>query len=150
MPILNSHCDSTTLGYLGKALSLELSAVQLYSTQAKLVEAWGLPDIASKLADEANEELEHSNRIITRMLALGYAPNASQLKPVKLGTNIQQLLEYNVTFENELIALYTRAVNHCIAKADNDNRLFFAGLLAEEQSHAKDLAEWLQTIRSPS
>ncbi|MEJ2509050.1 MAG: bacterioferritin, partial [Gammaproteobacteria bacterium] len=38
--------DQRVLGYLGRALSLELSAVQQYSTQARLVAAWGLNEPA--------------------------------------------------------------------------------------------------------
>ena len=42
------NADQRVLGYLGRALSLELSAVQLYSTQAMLVASWGLADVAEK------------------------------------------------------------------------------------------------------
>ncbi len=42
------NADERVLGYLGRALSLELSAVQLYSTQAMLVATWGLADVAEK------------------------------------------------------------------------------------------------------
>ena len=46
------------LGYLGRALSLEMSAVQLYMTQARLVAAWGLTEPAERLRNEAHEEME--------------------------------------------------------------------------------------------
>ena len=91
--MLTASADQRVLGYLGRALSLELSAVQMYTTQAKLVETWGLAEVAEKFRAEASEELGHAERIISRMLALGVAPNASQLRPVKLGTSLQQLLE---------------------------------------------------------
>jgi len=146
MTILNGKADSATLGYLGRALSLELSAVQLYSTQAKLVESWGLTKVARKLSEEAGEELEHANRIIGRMLALGVAPNASQLRPVRLGHNVQELLQYDHAFENELIVLYGNAVKHCISLADHDNRMFFEQLHAEERAHAEGLSRWLQQL----
>lgn len=150
MTMLDSKADSTTLGYLGRALSLELSAVQLYSTQAKLVETWGLTEIARKLSDEANEELGHANRIIGRMLALGVAPNASQLRPVRLGQCVQELLQHDYAFEKELIVLYESAVKHCVARADHDNRLLFEQLLSEEMSHAQELSQWLQQLETTS
>ena len=150
MTMLNSKADSVVLGYLGRALSMELSAVQLYSTQAKLVETWGLTEIASKLSDEANEELEHANRIIGRMLALGVAPNASQLRPVRLGHSVQELLQNDYAFENELVLLYENAVKYCVAKGDHDNRLFFDYLLTEERSHAQALFKWLQQLEETS
>ena len=37
---LGMVADQRVLGYLGRALSLELSAVQLYTAQARLAESW--------------------------------------------------------------------------------------------------------------
>jgi bacterioferritin len=142
-----ANTDQRVLGYLGRGLSLELSAVQLYSTQAKLVENWGLTEVAGKLSAEATEELGHAERIIGRMLALGVAPNASQLRPVKLGADLRALLEHDYAFEEELVSLYSAASSLCARLGDQDNRLFFEALLSEEQAHAKTLREWLQQLQ---
>ncbi|NNJ93991.1 MAG: bacterioferritin [Halobacteria archaeon] len=142
-----ANADQRVLGYLGRGLSLELSAVQLYTTQARLVGTWGLAEVAGKLSAEASEELEHAERIISRMLALGVAPNASQLRPVTLGGDLRTLLEHDYVFEEELVKLYAEATNHCARIGDQDNRLFFEGLLAEEQAHAETLKDWLQQLQ---
>lgn len=136
------QADPTVLGYLGRGLSLELSAVQLYSTHARLCNTWGLAEPAKKFREEAASELVHADRLITRMLALGVAPNASQLRPVKLGNNLQELLLVNQAFEADLIQLYTNAVIHCSRIADFDSRLLFQELLDEEREHLSDLAKW--------
>jgi bacterioferritin len=148
--MLSANADLRVLGYLGRALSLELSAVQLYSTQAKLVEAWGLTEVAGKFSKEASEELGHADRIIGRMLALGVAPNASQLRPVQLGQNLQELLQHDFAFENELVSLYSEASKHCLSIGDHDNRIFFDALLGEEKEHAKELSKWLQELSQPN
>ena len=144
--MLENHADSRVLGYLGRGLSLELSAVQLYSTQARLLVAWGLAEQSARFSEEAMEEMGHADRIIGRMLALGVTPGASQLRPVRLGRNLQELLVYNHAFENELINLYYNAARYCANNADHENRLFFEELLKEEQSHAQTLAQWLKEI----
>jgi len=148
--MLHINADEQVLGYLGRALSLELSAVQLYSTQSMLVASWGLSDVADKFRAESREEMGHAERIISRMLALGVAPNASQLRPVRLGKNLQELLQHNYAFENELIGLYDNATNYCASIADYDNRLFFEALLNEEKAHAADLSLWLQELKQTS
>jgi bacterioferritin len=145
--MLATNVDQRVLGYLGRALSLELSAVQLYSTQSRLVATWGLAEVAEKFSAEASEEMAHAERIISRMLALGAAPNASQLRPVRLGQNLQQLLQHDHAFEYELIGLYTEAARHCSRTGDHDNRLFFETLLAEEQQHATALEQWQQQLQ---
>jgi bacterioferritin len=141
------NTDERVLGYLGRALSLELSAVQLYSTQSMLVSAWGLTEVAEQFRAESREEMEHAERIISRMLALGVVPNASQIRPVRLGRNLQSLLQYNYVFEHELIQLYDSATHYCVSIADYDNRLFFEKLMNEEKVHAADLADWLQKLK---
>ena len=140
--MLTARVDQGVLGYLGRALSLEFSAVQLYSTQARLVAYWGLASAAERLRHEAEEELQHTDRIIERMLALGVAPNASQLRPVKLGESLVEMLRINQEFEQELINLYHAASSYSARMGDHDSRLFFNALLEEERTHHKELLAW--------
>lgn len=139
-----ANADQRVLGYLGRALSLELSAVQLYSTQASLLAAWGLAEASKRMREEAHEELGHADRIIGRMLALGFAPNASQLRPVKLGSSLHELLLHDHEFENELVSLYDHATRYCASTGDHDSRIFFEALLTEEKAHAHELTAWLR------
>jgi len=143
------NADPRVLGYLGRALSLELSAVQLYSTQARLLAAWGLAEASRRMSEEAHEELGHADRIIGRMLALGVAPNASQLRPVKLGSSLPELLLHDHEFENELVQLYTQATGHCVRTGDHDSRVFFEALLNEEKAHAYELKVWQKQLEQP-
>jgi bacterioferritin len=146
--MLKARADQGVLGYLGRALSLEFSAVQLYSTQARLVAYWGLASAAERLRHEAEEELQHTDRIIERMLALGVAPNASQLRPVKLGESLVEMLKINQEFEQELIKLYYAAASYSARIGDHDSRLFFSTLLEEEKTHHEELLAWQAQLLS--
>lgn len=149
--MLTAQADQRVLGYLGRALSLELSAVQLYSTQARLVASWGLAEAAARLRNESEEELQHVNRIIERMLETGVAPSASQLRPVRLAGDLPSLLQINQQFESELVELYRNAASHCARIGDHDHRAFFEGLLEDERFHHQDLLRWqasLETART--
>ena len=144
-----SSADPRVLGYLGRALSLELSAVQLYSAQAQLVANWGLAEPAARLREEVSEELSHAQQLIARMLSLGVAPNASQLRPVQLGSRLEELLQHDQAFEAQLVQLYEAATRYCAQVGDHDNRLFFEGLLEEERRHGEALTAWLESLRQP-
>jgi len=146
--VLAGATDQKVLGYLGRALSLELSAVQLYTTQARLASIWGLDKAADRFRQEAHEENEHAERIIARMIAHGAAPGASQLRAVKLGPDLVSLLRFNRKFELELVNLYQNAVTHCLKQGNKDDRVFFQILLDEEKQHAADLSEWIDSIES--
>jgi bacterioferritin len=135
------------LGYLGRALSLELSAVQQYSTHARLAQVWGLTDVAEKFRNESREEMEHVERIIARMLSMGGVPNASMLRPVQAGASLAELLVKNQQLEQQLVQLYSDAATFCRSQVDSDNRVFFETLLTEEQSHGAELAQWLGQVQ---
>lgn len=144
--MLAAQTDQRVLGYLGRALSLEFSAVQMYSTQARLVATWGLDDAAQRLRHEAQEEMQHVERIIARLLALGMAPNASMLRPVRLGRDLESLLRINRAFEDELVTLYSDATRLCARLGLHDDRSFFAQLLEEERSHGRELTAWIAEL----
>ncbi len=139
--------DQRVPGYLGRALSLELSAVQQYSTQARLVASWGLGEAAAGFRKEASEELQHADRIIERMLALGVAPAGSQLRPVSLAHDLSALLQINLKFESEVIHMYQSAVRYCAGAGDHDSRVFFEELLGEERAHHEELGAWLERLQ---
>ncbi|HYQ70764.1 MAG TPA: ferritin-like domain-containing protein [Gammaproteobacteria bacterium] len=142
--------DQRILGYLGRALSLELSAVQMYSTQARLVATWGLDEPARRLREEAHEEMAHVERIIARMLALGVAPGGSQLRPARLGGDLASLLQSGFAFEKEVVQLYADAAAHGARIGSHDDRVFFQALFSEEQEHAQELLQWMQELDRPA
>jgi bacterioferritin len=137
------------LGYLGRALSLELSAVQQYMTQASLVELWGDAESAERFRRETVEEMQHAERIVKQMLSLGVAPAASQLRPVSHAPDLVELLRRNGVLEEGLIAHYAEAMRFCVLIGDADNHAFFQALWQEEQHHGDELVAWLARL-SPS
>lgn len=138
------------LGYLGRALSLEFSAVQQYMTQASLVQLWGLEPAAERFRRETVEELRHAERIVQRMLALGVAPAASQLRPVTHARDLAGLLRLNALLETDLIELYADAVRFCLLIGDHENESFFRALWNEERLHGEELEEWLDSLGESS
>ena len=134
------------LGYLGRALSLELTAVQQYMTQASLVGLWGDQASSDRFREETVEEMQHAERIVQQMLSLGVAPAASQLQPVGHAPDLVGLLELNTNLEQQLISHYDEATRFCKLIGDQANAEFFAALLEDEQHHGRDLEAWLQEL----
>jgi bacterioferritin (cytochrome b1) len=62
------------LGYLGRALSLELSAVQQYMTQASLVELWGLAEAPSASATKPWRRCNTPSALFNRCWPWGWLP----------------------------------------------------------------------------
>lgn len=136
------------LADLGRALSLELSAVQQYLTQAVLVEVWGDGDSADRFRRETVEEMQHAERIVKRMISLGVAPGASQLQPAHHAGSLVGLLQLNRDLEDQLVAHYAEAVALCERLGDGENGAFFQELWREEVLHGEALAAWLASLEA--
>ncbi len=135
--------DPRILGYLGRALSLEYTAVQQYMTQASLCDAWGLREAGERFRRESVEEMQHAQRIIERMLQLGVAPNASRLEAVGLAPDLAGMLRRDAALESRIIALYDEAARYSRSVRDIENAGFFEALLGEEVSHAGEIHAWI-------
>jgi len=134
------------LGYLGRGLSLEFSAVQQYMTQASLVESWGDTAAADQFRRDTVEEMQHAERIVQHMLGLGVVPAASQLSPVIHAPDLVSLLRRNAVLEQDLIAHYDEAMRFCRLIGDGGNHAFFESLWQDEVHHGHDLAAWLDQL----
>jgi bacterioferritin len=134
------------LGYLGRALSLELTAVQQYMTQASLVGLWGDQASSDRFREEAVEEMQHAEQIVQQMLLLGAAPGASQLQPVTHAADLLGLLVQNADLEQQLIDHYSEASRFCRLINDQANQAFFEALLSDEQHHSADLETWINQL----
>ncbi|MFM7453461.1 MAG: ferritin-like domain-containing protein [Cyanobium sp.] len=134
------------LGYLGRALSLELTAVQQYLTQATLTEAWGDGDAARRFRQEMLEEMGHAETLVRHMLSLEVAPAASQLRPAAHGPDLACLLRHDLALEDDLVNLYAEASRFCLLHGDTGNQQLFQRLLDDEQHHAEELAAWLRNL----
>ncbi|WP_019024643.1 MULTISPECIES: bacterioferritin [unclassified Thioalkalivibrio] len=131
--------DPRIVGYLNRAVAHELSAVQQYLAQARLTAMWGMSDVSECLRRDAQEELDHADRFMTRMFHHGVAPNGSQLAPVRLGRSMAELLERNRELEMEAVRLYDEAAVYCRRVGAAADAELFEGILEEELEHVREI-----------
>ncbi len=136
-----TSADPRTLGWLQRALTHEMRAVQQYLAQSVLARLWGDTALADELRREADEELEHAERLMGQLIRLGVAPNASALPPARLGRTPAELLAADHALEVEAVNLYVDALAHAKRQRDATTGELFAGLLADEQRHVQALAQ---------
>jgi bacterioferritin len=131
--------DPRTLGWLARALTHEMSAVQQYLAQSVLARLWGDADLAAHLRHEAIEELEHAERLMERLILLGVAPSAGNLPPARLGRRVEDLLASDRTLELDAVRLYQEALAHARRMRDADSAALLEGILGEELAHVREL-----------
>ncbi|BBP44121.1 ferritin-like domain-containing protein [Thiosulfativibrio zosterae] len=143
-----AHTDVATthsriLGFLGRALSLELSAGQHYLAQASLAKFRHEIPYAQAFITLANEEFQHANQITDRMVAQGALPAGSVLAPSEASHNIVEALNSCEVREIALIQLYDEAAQFCHNMGAMEDFGLFSQLLAEEQAQLNRVRGWL-------
>ena len=131
--------DPRTLGWLSRALTHEMRAVQQYLAQSVLARMWGDEALSSKLRSEAVEELGHAERLMERLIAVGVAPSAGNLPPSRLGRSADELLAADRELEVEAVRLYQEAVAHAQRMRDSGSAALLTEILAEELEHVQDI-----------
>ena len=131
--------DPRTLGWLSRALTHEMSAVQQYLAQSVLARLWGDEALAKHLRHEAIEELEHAERLMERLILLGVAPSAGNLPPARLGRGVTDLLAADRVLEVDAVRLYQEALAHARRMRDADSAALLESILGEELAHVRAL-----------
>ncbi len=140
------HVDPRTLGWLSRALTHEMSALQQYLAQSVLARLWGDTALAAKLRHEALEEMEHAERLMERLILLGVAPSAGNLPPARLGRGVDDLLAADRQLELDAVRLYQEAAAHARRMRDGDSVALLEAILEEERAHVQELDD-MQTQR---
>lgn len=135
--------DPRTLGWLSRALTHEMSAVQQYLAQGVLARLWGDQALAAHFRREAAEEMEHAERLMERLILLGVTPSAGNLPPVRLGRSVDELLAADRKLEHDAVRLYQEAIAHAGRMRDADSAALLEGILGEEVAHVRELDQMI-------
>lgn len=138
--------DPKVIEYLNRGLRSELTAVSQYWLHYRLLDNWGYKDLAKRWREESIEEMEHADRFTDRILFLDGFPNMQVLDPLRIGENIQEIIESDLAAENEARALYLEAAKYCDSVNDRVTKDFFEDLAADEEGHIDFLETQLTLI----
>ena len=143
---LTMQIDPRLSGYLSRALSHEMAAVQQYLLQAKLTGMWGLAAQSAKFRNDVSEELVHAERLMERMLVLGIPCNATQLPPIRPGRTLEEMLHIDRHLEIEAIRLYEEAAAYCARRQDGETQQLMRAILEDELGHLRELDQQLSAL----
>lgn len=138
--------DKKVIEYLNDALRSELTAVSQYWLHYRMQEDWGLGHMAKKSREESIEEMNHADKLITRILFLGGHPNLQKLDPLRIGQTPKETMECDLAGEHDARNLYMEARKHCEAVGDFVTKNIFEELLTDEEGHIDFLETQLDLL----
>jgi bacterioferritin len=135
------HGDADVIELLNEVLTAELTAVNQYFLDAKMLANWGYERLGSKFRQESIDEMKDAEELIERILYFDGMPNLQRLGPVRVGENPPEKLALALDLEREAIERLNRGIALCRERGDNGSRELLVEILEGEEDHA----DWLET-----
>lgn len=134
----------TTLNHL---LAGELTAMDQYFIHSRMYHDWGFDELYQHVDHEMEEETQHADRLIKRLLFLEAAPDLTKRDALKIGQDVPAMLENDLELEYQVISNLKEAIGICERNADFQSREILEELLADtEEDHTYWLEQQLRLI----
>lgn len=138
--------DPEIIEFLNEHLTGELTIINQYFLNSRMLENWGLPGLASLFRDRSFDEMNDSVELIDRILYFEGHPNLQRLDTVRVGESPLEMIQLALECEKEAIERLQRGVELAVDKRDTGTRELLAGMLREEEDHADGFEAQLDVI----
>ena len=138
--------DKKVIERLNEALFLELGAVNQYWLHYRLLDDWGFKRLADKERAESIEEMQHADKLVERIIFLEGHPNLQSVGPLRIGQNIQEVLEADLAGEHDARESYKKSRDICHDAGDYVTMKLFEELLIDEEGHIDFLETQLELL----
>lgn len=133
--------DKQVIEHLNRILKNELTAINQYFLHSKIYKDWGITKLAEKEYEESIDEMKHADELIERILFLEGLPNLQSLGKLRIGENVNEMLQCDLDLEIDAISDLQDAVAYADEIRDYVSRELFNSILASEEGHV----DWLET-----
>jgi bacterioferritin len=136
---------------LNDSLATELVCVLRYKRHYFTAVGLTSPKIAEEFLVHANEESGHADRLAQRIVQLGGEPDFSPDSLTKRShatyddsSDLKAMIKANLIAERVAIETYSQIIA-LIGDKDSTTRRLLEDILSDEQEHADELKDWLET-----
>jgi bacterioferritin len=138
--------DERVIEFLNRALRHELAAINQYWLHYRILDNWGYKELAKVWRAESLEEMQHADKLVTRILFLDGQPNMQSLDQLRIGQSVKTVLECDLAAEVDARALYLEAARYCESVQDRVSKNLFEELTTDEEHHIDFLETQLSLI----
>ena len=127
---------------LNELLSGELTAADQYFTHSRMYEDWGLGVLSERIKHESEEELEHADTLIKRILFLDGTPDLSVRAGLKIGSTVAEMMANDLELEISVARELKDVIQLAEAEKDFVTRKILEDMLKTTE---EDHMYWLET-----
>jgi bacterioferritin len=132
---------------LNEVLTAELTSINQYFVDAKMLDNWGYERLGKHFRDESIDEMNDADALIERILYLEGIPNLQRVGTVRVGETATEKLSLALELERESIDRLNRGIALCVERGDNGSRKLLEDILQGEEDHADWIETQLELIR---
>jgi bacterioferritin len=138
--------DKKVIEFLNAVLTNELTAINQYFLHSRMFDHWGMARLAKFEYRESIDEMKHADNLMKRVFFLDGLPNLQDLHRLRIGENVQEILQADLELENEAIPPLRDAIQYCEQVRDYVSRELFQEILDDEEKHVDFLERQLELI----
>lgn len=123
---------------LNELLAAEHAAYIQYITHARICENFGYKNLVEYLTGRANQEKEHAEELLDRILYLEGSPTTI-VSEVNVANIVIEMFPIDKEAELKAIADYISGIELAVANKDFGTRKLLEHILEEEEKHLNDI-----------
>jgi len=135
------HGNKKVIKILNTLLTGELSAADQYFVHSRMYQDWGLEKLYERIAHEAQEELQHADQLLQRILFLEGTPDVASRDALRIGNDVPGMLANDLKLELEVVAALKKAIKTVEEEQDYQTRVILEVLLKDTE---EDHTYWLE------
>jgi bacterioferritin len=124
------------IALLNDALTFEMTVLNGYFLNARMLDARGLPRLGKVFYDLSIDEMKDADAIIQRILLFDGHPNVQRLSPITIGETPEEMLALALDSEKRAVAQFNASAQECRELGDHGTAAVFDEMVRDEERHA--------------
>jgi len=129
------------IALLNNLLAGELTAMDQYFIHFRMYEDWGLTRLYNRIVHEMQDETDHADQMIKRILFLEGTPDLTHREPLRVGRTVPEMLQNDLNLEYAVVKALRDGIALCEAEGDYETRQMLVKQLEDTEL---DHTHWLE------
>ena len=135
--------NSEIIAKLNELLTSELTAIDIYFVQSRILRKMGYLKLFEQLDHEMNDEQDHATKVLERIIFLEGTPEVHNRHKFKIASSVKEMFEQDLAYEHDNKKVLVELIDLCFTHKDFGTKELIEPLLVDTE---EDHIDWLETL----